>query len=147
FALWMAAVGLCSCDEPAPPSARDDPRLARVVRFTECRAYLGEALEQLTRDTGVSLRISDRGDPASGLELMVWVSQRPLEQVMAAVTGLLSTPYDRWHWQRDGTGGQSSYTLVHEPAMLEAAGRARRDIAQRFSEDAWAAYRASKRGV
>jgi len=148
LALGLLLVGVArgGADQPAQPRAAEDPRLARVVDYAGLRVYLGEAVEGIARRTGVSLRVADKGDSASGIELMFMISGRPLEEVMGAITDLLNTPYDRWRWHREGSGQQSSYRLEHEPTLTEAASRARRGIDDIARADAWALYRAARAG-
>src|SRR5438874_11111441 len=63
---------------PPKPSPERDPRLKRTVRLLTPRVYLGEALEDLGRQAGVSLKVPDRPDPASDLELAFSITGRPL---------------------------------------------------------------------
>jgi hypothetical protein len=148
FALYLllgtAASGRA---EDKPPSAKDDTRLTRAVNYVEPRAYLGEALAEISHQTGVRREVSDKLDPASGVELMLQVSHWPLEEVMAGITTLMSSPYARGHWRRQGSGAERSYLLEHEPSLARAAARARADLDARFARDVRDACRAARDGL
>ena len=69
---------------------KQDPRLEkRVTLLAPRRYYLGELLETLSEQTGVSLSASDR-DGAAGELVLVRLQDVPLFEVMNALWSLVS---------------------------------------------------------
>lgn len=132
---------------PQPPPALSDPKLRVPVALAGRAVYLGEALEELSRKTGVRLQVPDRPDPASGLRLTFWVRHATLREVMEALARLLDSPYDRWRWRVSGTGEGRSYFLEHAHSMSAAAAAYRKEREAAFEADCWAIYRAARAGT
>jgi hypothetical protein len=90
---------------------RDEPLLRKKVSFDARRLYLGELLEQVSRETGVALEADDRLSPISGYELTVVVRERPARDLLEAVVRLYDAPPDRWYWSRVKRAGKTHYVL------------------------------------
>ncbi len=144
--LAALCVSLFAAPVGAKPSPEADPRLLRKVTLTGLRVYLGEALARISGETGVALTVSDRRGPWSGLELVVYVKERPLHEVMAGLEALLETPYDDWHWRERGEGDGRAYSLDHRRTPEQAVAAASEDRQAEFERNCLAVYRAARAG-
>ena len=88
-----------------------DPRLARPISVSRYRMYLGELLERITRETGVTLQTDERHQPLSGYELALVVHERPAWEVLDAVARMYAYPPERWYWSKTTRNGTATYTL------------------------------------
>jgi hypothetical protein len=88
-----------------------DPRLARPLSVSRYRMYLGELLERITRETGVSLETDERNQPLSGYELALVVHERPAWEVLDAIARMYAYPPERWYWSKTTRNGAAVYTL------------------------------------
>jgi len=88
-----------------------DPRLARPISVSRYRMYLGELLERITRETGVSLETDERNQPLSGYELALVVHERPAWEVLDASARMYAYPPERWYWSKTTRNGAATYTL------------------------------------
>lgn len=88
-----------------------DPRLARPISVSRYRMYVGELLERITRETGVSLQTDERNQPLSGYELALVVHERPAWEVLDAIARMYAYPPERWYWSKSTRNGAALYTL------------------------------------
>lgn len=126
-------------DTESPPAGLfpEDRRLAKTVRVSRPRVYLGELLEQLSDQSGVRLQAEDGKGPLDGVPLTALLRDRPVREVMAALAELLTTPYHRFEWRESGR----SYVLRHYPTFEEAASTARARLLADWDADVRFAYR------
>ncbi len=109
--------------EPLSTAVRqEDERLEKQVTLAATAVYLGEFLERLSRETGISLEAGSNGDGAGDPRISVYLSQVPVGDAMNALWSLVSYKNARWHWSRTGTRGQYRYRLLRtRPAQLFGA--------------------------
>ena len=146
--LLLSTLTSQSSAEPrnAPPAERgappfpEDSRLSKEVSVDRARIYLGELAELLSRQGRVSLTVDDAKGAVSGIDLTVFLSGRPLRDVMTGLEELLSTRQDPWEWQRRGNG----YILRHQQSPEAATEAARREIQNRWAGDLQELYRVAK---
>jgi hypothetical protein len=126
--LWLAFSLAVSTSAAAStsPDLDSDARLSAPVTLSRSRMLVGELLEQLSQETGVTLEAAERSGPIGGYELALSVSSRPAREVMTAIRELYSAPPDRWYWERRGTGRSTRY-ILHNTVSPAALQRARRE--------------------
>jgi hypothetical protein len=149
--LWLAfslAVS-ASAVSSAPSDLDSDERLSAPVTLSRSRILVGELLEQLSQETGVTLEADEPSGPISGYELALNVSSRPARELMTALRDLYSSPPDRWYWERRGTGKSTRYVLHNtvSPAALQKARREAIDgyLLSKFQK--WVAFFALPEGA
>lgn len=89
----------------------EDPRLEAKVTFSSPAVYLGEFLQELSKQTKVKIQI-DHFEPASGIPLVVYFPEMSLSDALNAVYSMISFQGSEWHWLRKGEPGRYTYTLV-----------------------------------
>lgn len=119
----------------------DDTRLEHTVTVQRGRVYLGELLESLSEQSGVVLRVDDGQGPASGIDLTVFLKDRPLREVILALPELLSIRGDQWKWQKPKAG---DYLLMHQQSLSAASAANRKAVVDAFSKDVRDFYRVAK---
>src|SRR5688572_12057666 len=82
---------LAAAEEPVVnPLFPGDSRLAAKVTVRRQRIYLGELTETLSEVAKVRLEVETEKGPLDGVDLTVFVHERPLRELMAALVELLS---------------------------------------------------------
>ena len=136
---WMAAAPLIvsggvpaqAASPTAPSLFPSDARLIHPVSVSRPRIYLGELVEQLSKDGRVRLSVDDSKGAVSGIDLSVFITEQPLREVMAALALEFNTKQDPWEWQRSGSG----YTLRHQQPPEAASAASRREILETWTTD------------
>jgi hypothetical protein len=118
----------------------EDARLEARVTVLQGRVYLGELLEQLTEQSGVSLTVSTQQGPVDGIDLTVFIHAQPVSEVMQSLIELLSNRFNQWEWQRSASGDSSEYRLRPQRSPRAAARVAREALATRWFRDARSFY-------
>ena len=95
-------------DDLKASEARQDARLEKRVTLSEPRVWLGDLLEKLTAQTGVSLSAGDSGDGAGDPEVTVFVTGTRLKDLMSALWSLVSYRGAEWHWHCSRTSNSRS---------------------------------------
>lgn len=140
---WLITAFLCvmlllrsaAADTPAPPAQlRLDSRLDRPITVSRGRVYLGELLEELTRQSKVRLTLDKRVSRAGGIDLTVVLTRQPLRRVLTALEELLSHRYCKWEWRR-ANGSGNGYVLVAPTTFEGAADAARTAILSQWRRD------------
>jgi|GEM_PF-4106637 len=85
-----------------------DERLSKKVTIWQPKARMAEVVASMEKQTGVSLSISHDA-VFSGMELCVFVKDKPLSEVMSALWSFLSVRRHAYQWERHG---KSDYTYV-----------------------------------
>jgi len=106
-----------------------DTRLETSVTFDADRMYLGEALEKVSAQTGVSVSIPAE-DPASGIPITCHVKNIPLADFMNSVWSLVSFPNATWQITVDLQQNMRRYQLLPTVASRALADRLSREAAQ-----------------
>jgi hypothetical protein len=88
-----------------------EPALERRISLSERESYLGELLDRLTAETGVSLEASDRVAPISGYSLSVVVRNLPARDLLEELPVLFGFGRDRWFWERRRRDGPDGFLL------------------------------------
>lgn len=124
---------------------RHDPRLAkRVTLLTPRVYYLGELLETLSEQAGVSLSAGDRDGAASEL-VLVRLKDVPLADVMNVLWSLVSYKQATWDWNSVKDAGDSTaaatpsivrYQLTRPRAAQLLGAKLKEQVQQEFEEDA-----------
>ncbi|MBC7806231.1 MAG: hypothetical protein H7145_08775 [Akkermansiaceae bacterium] len=150
FASPSLAVSLqAAADPPSTTSTRiydqptvlrkEDKRLEQVVSADKPWVYLGELLEALSEQSGVSVMASD-SDGAAGEEMTAVLEAMPLADVMDNLTALLSHKGARWQWRREGDGSTGKpfvYRLLRPANAVGAYAEAMKaQIQADFEKDA-----------
>ncbi len=118
---------------------KEDKRLEQVVSADRPWVYLGELLEALSEQSGVSVTASD-ADGAAGEEMTAVLEAMPLADVMDNLTALLSHKGARWQWRREGDGSKGKpfvYRLMRPANAVGAYAEAMKaQIQADFEKDA-----------
>jgi hypothetical protein len=111
---------------------REDSRLKQEVTISRQRVYIGELVQILSEQTGISLQ-ADGKDGAADQILTVFADKTPVVDMMNSIWSLLSYNGATYRWVRDGDGKQTpySYRLIRP----EAAQKFPATIRQRIQED------------
>lgn len=113
----------------------DDPRLAQHINLLEGKTYyLGELLEEISRQTGVPVS-ADETDSASGKRITVVLRDVPLSEALNAVWSLLSYQGASWHWNRTGTE-KFTYVLSRSSQARQYGVLTRGKIQKSFEDEA-----------
>ena len=117
------AIGLFLALLPAFPSRADevtaamrkaDARLQTRVTLRSPRILVGEMLERLSRQSGVTLT-ADADSLTGGDSVAVSLRDVPLADAMNALWSLFSYRHAEWDWRRNairGESGRYAYTLA-----------------------------------
>lgn len=135
--LVVASMGLAD-DRVSPGKIAGDTRLQRKVSIARGRIYLGELVDKLSADSQVPLDIGQGKGNVDGIQLTAFLQQCPVGEVMQALAELLSTPYNRWEWQKSAAG--RGFVLRHQYSMEQASARARRAVFEGWAKDARTVY-------
>ena len=121
--LRFAALRRCPRRRYYAGNADRDSRLQdKKISFDAPRVYVGEFLEEVTRQTGVPITAEDR-NTASGEVIALHLKNAPLGDVLDALWSLVSYQKAEWNWLREGEKGKYAYRLQ------------RTDRAARYSKD------------
>jgi hypothetical protein len=136
--LVLSCTGMAAPERPSEQSLSPDLD-ARVTVSRTC-IYLGELTEELVRQTRVPLTIEQTKGPLDGVQLNVFVTRKPLREVMGVVADLLTTPHHQCSWEAQKAKG-GGYVLRHYPSLEQGAGAGREDLLRRFAADVREAHR------
>ena len=114
---------------------RDDPRLTRRVTLSAARIYVGDLLEQLGRQTMLSLSADER-DGAADQIVTAYLRDVPLNKALDALWSLLSYKGATFHWQRERSGSEFAYRLRRPPLAQQLAIKLNEDIQHAFESEA-----------
>lgn len=130
-----ARTALCAEGDGSIPSPLriDDPRLERTVTVDSDRIALGSLLENLSKQSGVSLRVDER-DTLSGVPVFVSLKSVALADAMNGIWSLLGYSGAPWWWQPDGTQIKRSYTLLPSLAAHNLASRLKNEAVSLYDE-------------
>lgn len=139
-ACCLLLLGLLSTSAQAAPLSeeqiKEDPRLQKRVTLLGTHGYyLGELLETVSEQTGVSLTAGDR-DSAGGELIYVRLHNIPLGDLVNALWSLVSYKHAYWDWERTGEAGSFQYRLTRPRAAQLFAARLREQIQQGFEDEA-----------
>lgn len=126
----VAAALTPSAAERRKPEA--DPGLARAVTVSRARIYLGELLEEVSRQTGVPLRADGARAPLDGIDLTVLIHDQPAARLLEGVRQLLEHRFNRFEWQAEGERG---YVLRCQKAPEEASLAVRQSVSAAWVQD------------
>lgn len=137
--LFLAAYLLFSPSSFCAPISKtmraEDHRLEKRVTIFASRVYVGELLEEWSRQTGVTVSASDR-DGASGEQVTVFLKDVPLAQAMNALYSLVSYQQAKWHWSRSSNErkgpGKYRYQLLRPAAARNLAASLRAAVQEDF---------------
>ncbi len=91
--------------------AKDDVRLDQKITITRPDICLGELLEQLSAQTKIDFNI-DPDSTGSGVRVLVRFRDTSLREIMNALWSVVSYKNAEWAWDRHGTQGSFTYTLI-----------------------------------
>lgn len=114
---------------------KEDTRLEKPVTLLKPgHLYLGELLEELSRQTGVALSAGDR-DAAAGEKVIVRLQNVPLGDVMEALWSLFSYKHAYWDWEPVKTTGSETveYRMLR-PRAAQLFARSMREAIQKDFE-------------
>ena len=97
-----------------------DARLAVSVTLTAPRIQVGELVEQLARQSGVTLTVKD-DTGAGNAEVTVALRHVPLADAMDSLWALVSYQNAEWEWRRSGDAGHYAYQLARSDAARRLA--------------------------
>lgn len=112
----------------------EDPRLSRPVTVSRARIYLGELLDQVSSDSGVPLTVDESKGEVGGIQLAVYLRERPVREVMKAIQELFTSRFDQWEWQ-SASRQAAGYVLRHQCSPLAASGNARQELMRTWAAD------------
>jgi hypothetical protein len=116
---------------PKSPPWRDDARLHGKLTIQAPRIYLGDLLERVGSQTGVSLTADERLAPIGGVQLAVHWPDVQAGDALHAVAELLTVRDDPWFWERADGG----YRLRHTLSFAARAARADRELLEVWRKD------------
>jgi hypothetical protein len=111
-----------------------DARLNTPINLPAARLYVGELLEQLSRQTGVSLQMNTQ-EEASGVLLLVCLNKITLGDALDALWSTVTYKNAVWRWERSGEPGAYQYLLVQSRSAKEFAGDFKEQIQRLFEEE------------
>lgn len=92
-----------------------DTRLAHTVTYSAPQVYVGELLEEFSRQTGVTVKPGDPRDGAADFRIDVTLSNVLLRDAMSALWGLMSYRGAEWDWRPRNTPNGVEYELLRPP--------------------------------
>lgn len=92
----------------------EDTRLSTLVTLNEPQISIGELLEKLSQQTGITLTTNPR-EPASSRKIFLCCDKKPVGAVMDALWSLLSYQPGLWKWERSGK--QSAFRYEFAPTL------------------------------
>ncbi len=107
------------------------PNFQRTVTISRPRIYLGELLEVVSQQVGVSVSADEERWPLGGIPLTLRADGVPASRLLAAVRETLNTPYNAMEW-RPARDGEPGALLRAQRSAADAAGVARRDLLDSF---------------
>lgn len=122
-----AAIGL--------PKQWSDPRLKATVSVSAASIYLGELLERMSAQSGVTLSM-DINDRLSGIVIACDLKQVPLADVMNALSSLLGCKGGEWEWKAGTITLSPSYLFRPTSAARQVPERLRTAMQERFEKQA-----------
>jgi hypothetical protein len=131
LAILFAVPG--NCDGIDAKMRTEDARLNTKINLPAAQLYVGELLERLSTQTGVSLQMNTQ-EEASGVLLLVCLNKVTLGEALDAVWSTLTYKGAEWRWERSGKPGAYQYFLVQSRQAKEMAGDFREQI-QRWLEE------------
>src|SRR5687768_7072752 len=129
---WGLAVGVSAVLLALGPGEAAPADLKSPVTLTGKRILLGELLEELSRQSGHTLRLGDDRDAVSGIELAVNLTGQPLGEVMSSLEALFSSRFNQWEFQK---AGERVYLLRRQRTIAAAVAAARAEIGRRWAAD------------
>ncbi len=138
---WVTALalGLTYLGSAEPrhrtPQLAADARLARPITLYRSTILLGDLLEQIERETGVSISLAASDPTIGSIELAAGLPGVPAWTVLEGVRSLERTPGAIWFWKGAGTGGDP-YVLGCSRSLLELAAERSARVEAVFHEDA-----------
>ncbi len=116
FALFLISIvaPASRADEVTASMRQSDPRLQTRITIRSPRILIGELLERLSKQSGVTLTADDLSAAGSD-PVTVSLHDVPLADAMNAVWSLFSYQHAEWNWRRRpiiGQPGQYTYTLT-----------------------------------
>lgn len=121
---------------PLSPLQRgEDPRLEKRITLSSPRISIGELLENLSTQTGVTLQATDE-DAAAGVRVAVYLRDVPLATAMNALWSLVSYRQATWNWERAGEAGKWEYRLQQPRSARSLGDRLRREVEEDFEAQA-----------
>jgi hypothetical protein len=101
---------LCRADALTPAMRSQDARLQTHVTLQSPRMLVGELLERLSKQSGVTVTANDWSTAGSD-DVAVSLTNVPLDDAMDALWSLFSYNNAEWEWRRSGRPGAYTYQL------------------------------------
>jgi hypothetical protein len=114
---------------------REDPRLETKITFSSRHITIGELLEQIGRQAGVSLAAGER-DGAQDVSVACFCKNVTLARILNALWSCVSYKGARWQWERSGQSGSYSYRLLQPSEARRLRERLQGWMQERFEADA-----------
>jgi hypothetical protein len=109
--VFAAICGTANAQPISPEMRTADPRLEKTVSISEKEIYLGELLDRVAKQSGISVRL-DQDDAGANAKILISVSQMRLANLMNDLWSLSSFQKAEWKWLRSGQPGSYSYILM-----------------------------------
>jgi hypothetical protein len=109
----------------------EDKRLSKEITFSAQRIYIGEFLEKVSQESGISISSSDR-DRAAGEPISVHLQKIPVRDVMDALWSLIGYQNATWLWKRTGDKENFSYVLTRPASAQKFSQRMNANIQSDF---------------
>lgn len=114
---------------------RPDDRLLKRVTIRAERTSVGELLEEISQQSGVTLTADERTGAGDDMAA-VFLRDVPLSQAMEALVSLLSFKQAGWQWVATDTNGERRYMLIRPRAARSLADDLRRMVQVEFEREA-----------
>ena len=113
---WAAVLPIrCAAAPLSDTLRRQDPRLEKTVTLTSSRICLGELMEDLSKQSGVTVS-ADEENGAADVQVTVSLRRVPLADAMDALWSLVSYQDAGWDWERTGKADSYRYSLTQPDA-------------------------------
>jgi hypothetical protein len=126
-----------ACGQSASALRHDvDSRLSKKVSIVGGRMFVGELLEKLSQQTGVTITASDK-DGADGERIAVYLKDTPLFDALDSLWALLSYRKAEWAWEVTGDKPERyAYRLVRPLAARNLSVKVQEEIQRDFERHA-----------
>lgn len=126
-----------ACGQSALALRNDvDSRLSKRVTVVGGRMFVGELLEKLSQQTGVTITASDK-DGADGERIAVYLKDTPLFDALDSLWALLSYRRAEWMWEVTGDKPERyAYHLVRPLAARNLPVKVQDEIQRDFERHA-----------
>lgn len=135
LALALISTPPAACAPLTDVQRQADPRLQKKVTIVASHILIGELLEKLSAQSGVSLTVGEK-DGTGDAEVLVSLKDVKLADAMDALYSLVSYKQAEWSWEQTGEGKNAVYRLAQPPAAQALAAALKAQVQKEFEAEA-----------